>query len=616
MQLTVRDAQRNARDTEILVTLVRSAAEMRNSFEDMKKFIADQDEYIMDTADSQHEKTVQKIIGGPRPQPMGMSKFQRQKSSDDEDMRTKRQNVFKRALRGLGAKNNVELQNIEAMLTHLLGEVEILRASQEGRPPRGSNSLNSTDNYRGTMDEGYEPEGQAGTSSTGGGDRSDFMSNNSSRQGVAYGGGAARRASENQTRVSTVMEGDEDLEILQPHEQEILDQQVVNEDNLLTPTRDLRGSREALPPASVPLESPRRKPVPENGASSNENTPHMSNTSKPDKHKSSSSSFFPKISRWSKTTASSVGDAFRNSTQSRKDRPYSQVSRSGSDLAVPEEYDYDPYGDDRLRSKTSVVFFFLIVIRPRSTLIPSQVSDNPKYQAHRNSLNLQHPQPRQGPTGRYQYQLETQADAYGPQSPTASEAEHWAAISEPRLLPQGMDGRREALQPNGGPSHDRQSPVSDVYSDSSSAMMELGEEEARLSAASHSSTGNPSGAPPPRPPKIRASEDNGPLIPDRPPKIAMSPAPNTNNTRQPTYVDHVAAQRGSSLSPAAMTTPMRKPSGPRPISSSGQWSGSPSQGRAINGAGNAGHLADVKKTRFRGSPNHIDSSSDDSLGYH
>lgn len=35
--------------------------------------------------------------------------------------------------------------------------------------------------------------------------------------------------------------------------------------------------------------------------------------------------------------------------------------------------------------------------------------DDPKYQAHRNSLLLQHPQPRQGTTGRHQSQLETQA---------------------------------------------------------------------------------------------------------------------------------------------------------------------------------------------------------------
>lgn len=37
--LTVRDAHRNARDTEVLVTLVRSAAEMRNSFGEIKSFI-------------------------------------------------------------------------------------------------------------------------------------------------------------------------------------------------------------------------------------------------------------------------------------------------------------------------------------------------------------------------------------------------------------------------------------------------------------------------------------------------------------------------------------------------------------------------------------------------
>jgi hypothetical protein len=37
--------------------------------------------------------------------------------------------------------------------------------------------------------------------------------------------------------------------------------------------------------------------------------------------------------------------------------------------------------------------------------------DDPKYQAHRNSLLLQHPQPRQGPTSRHQNTLEDQAHA-------------------------------------------------------------------------------------------------------------------------------------------------------------------------------------------------------------
>ncbi|KAH0321589.1 hypothetical protein KCU84_g12262, partial [Aureobasidium melanogenum] len=67
--LTVRDAHRNARDTEILVTLVRSAAEMRHEFEEMKKFIAEQDRKIMENTDRDAEYTVKKVLGGPRPQP-------------------------------------------------------------------------------------------------------------------------------------------------------------------------------------------------------------------------------------------------------------------------------------------------------------------------------------------------------------------------------------------------------------------------------------------------------------------------------------------------------------------------------------------------------------------
>ena len=47
--------------------------------------------------------------------------------------------------------------------------------------------------------------------------------------------------------------------------------------------------------------------------------------------------------------------------------------------------------------------------------------DDPKYQAHRNSLLLEHPQPRQGPTSRHQNNLETKAHAFGDDSATASD---------------------------------------------------------------------------------------------------------------------------------------------------------------------------------------------------
>ena len=465
--LTVRDAQRNARDTEILVTLVRSAAEMRNSFEDMKRFIAEQDDLIMDEAEKHHEKT-QKIIGGPRPQPLGTPRFPRQTiSEEDEDIPTKRQNVFKRALKGLGSKNSNELQNIEAMLMQLLGEVENLRGIQTGQStstgiqPR---SLNSADNVRAPTDPGYEPEGQAGTSSTG--DRSGFFSNNSSRQADHWAQGSGRRESGN--RVSTVLEGDEDLESHELPQQNRVNLQIANGTSIQSPARDLRREREVSRGVSEPLTTPPRMQQPAAGTSSNENTPRISSDSKPDRRrKSISSSFFPKISRWSKTTASSIGENFRATT---KPRPYSEASHSGEHV---DDYAYDPHGDDRLRSNNSLANeqYQGQENRPPSPLIPSQVSENPKYQAHRNSLNLQHPQPRQGPTGRYQHQLETEAQNYGedPFSPTSQTSSQWEHHGGAQA-PVDVNTNSQARYAHGG----HLSPISDGgYSETSSAMMDM-----------------------------------------------------------------------------------------------------------------------------------------------
>jgi hypothetical protein len=532
--LTVRDAQRNARDTEILVTLVRSAAEMRNSFEDMKRFIAEQDDLIIEEAERLHEKT-QKIIGGPRPQPLGTPRFARRTASEEEDdLRTKRQNVFKRALKGLGSKNSSELQNIEAMLMQLLGEVENLRSIQTGQntstsihPP----SLNSAEHIRAPTDPGYEPEGQAGTSSTG--DRSGFFSNNSSRQADHWAQGSGRRESGN--RVSTVMEGDEDLESFEPNQQSARNLQNANGTPLQSPVRNLRAESEVPRGASEPLATPPRMPQPAAGTSSNENTPRISSDGKPDRRrKSISSSFFPKISRWSKTTASSISENFRGTNS--KTRPYSPASQSGEPV---DDFNYDPRGDDRLRSNNSLAKeqYQGQGNRPPSPLIPSQVSDNPKYQAHRNSLNLQHPQPRQGPTGRYQYQLETEAQNYGedpfsPTSQTSSQWEHQAGTQAPADMNTNVTHRYE----HGG----HLSPISDGgYSETSSAMMDISKGQHEGSLRSTSSRSSMGKAGPPRPPKIL---DNEPLVPQRPPKIAMSPAA----SRQATYVDHVNAARAGS----------------------------------------------------------------------
>jgi hypothetical protein len=118
LQLTVRDAQRNARDTEILVTLVRSAAEMRNSFEDIKKALADQQRNIITEVDHNTERSVQKVLQGPRPPPPSTPRRPRNSKAEDDaedEGRAKRANMFKRALKGLSMRSSTDLERIEDM---------------------------------------------------------------------------------------------------------------------------------------------------------------------------------------------------------------------------------------------------------------------------------------------------------------------------------------------------------------------------------------------------------------------------------------------------------------------------------------------------------------------
>ncbi|KAL2216260.1 hypothetical protein M432DRAFT_634109 [Thermoascus aurantiacus ATCC 26904] len=504
--LTVRDAQRNARDTEILVTLVRSAAEMRNSFEEMKKFIAQQDELLMEASEKQAER-IHKVIGGPRPQPpsgyRSRQQQQQQQADDNEDLRSKRRNVFKRALKGLSLKSSNDLSKIEEMLEQLLEEVEALRAAQEGRRPGAA----------GAQPDGYEPEGQAGTSSNG--DQSGYLSN-SSRTAPDSQGAGARRGPEG--RPSTVLEEDEGMD--GPEQDQMM-------------ARDERGD-------SVQLETPPRAQG-ATGPYSNGTTPQAST-------EKSRKSFFPKFTRWSKTTASSTGENTRNTVlPGRKERPFSEASRSGSDLLAHGPYDtakyYDPQGDDRLRSTYTLdeQLQQRQENRPPSPLVPSQVSEKPKYQAHRDSLDLKHPQPRQGPTDRYQTQLESQAQNFV--SPITPSSDPWGSSSSLQPTATGNTNRYSAPG--------RLSPISDAgYSDTSSA--------------------------PPRPPKIM---DDGPLVPQRPLK--------TNEGEQPpSYLERMTSRSSAVRS----SPPQRRPTGPRPLTSSSSQH-SP---------------ANPRRHRFRDSPVQVD----------
>ena len=586
------------------MTLVRSAAEMRNSFEEMKKFIAEQDDVLADHSNKQHDRTIQKLmIGGPRPQPGGAPRLARQISGeeDGDDPAAKKRNIFRRALKGLGNRNQNDIGRIEERLAQLLEEVQGLKDVQERGPSATATrpeSIDSYNNMRAAAPEGYELEGQAGTGSTG---HSGYFSGPPSRGPSAMRGIDFRHGSQN--RVSTVLEADEELDA---HEQNVLDNQFENNEQLLTPTK--------LNPraGSVPLTTPPQVHVP-TGAQSTEHTPKTS-SDRTRKHKSNSSSFVPKFSRWSKTTTSSTADNNRNSN-GRRERPLSEASRSGELQQYDNGY-YSPNGDDRIRSKESFVNDPAVTAqaqhqdnvegnRPPSPLIPSVVSsnDDPKYQAVRNSINLQHPQPRPGPTHRYQTHLESQAQNFsGTRSPISPTSDTFG--SDPtlaRYMPapgQRYSGHAGTMSPvisEGG------------YSEGSAA------ERA---------------AAPPRPPKIK---DEGPLIPSsssaagpsRPPKLTGKDnrptfaSPLSTEHLQPEQRDSGASyESASNVRPAPTSSKIpadreeqakndsprlstgagparRGPSGPRPITSSGSYSPE-KEGQ-------------VARTRYRGTPNPVPS---------
>lgn len=482
--LTVRDAQRNARDTEILVSLVRSAAEMRQNFEEMRHFIKDQDRMIMANTDRDAEQTVQRVLGGPRPQPLGSPRTPRQSQTSSEDVQTKRKGVLSRALRGLKGNKNAsasDLARIEDMLMQVLDNVEDLKHQGviPSRQPMSSytnvtnESMDSYEKLRAAPDSGYEPETNADTGSTPShsghlsvtprGDKSQFHSGYNGRPGSI-------------NRVSTVMEGDEDERseryydddeesYLEPHERDVLDHQFEHEKKLLSPRQG----------GFTPTHTPPQRGTP--GSQGNDMTPRTADKDR--KHKSNSSSIFaaiPKISRWSKTTSSSAApdaNGIESPNTARNQRPISRGSRVSSMQSydsedfIPQEDDddYTSYAStipgDRRQNPNAEVRSMRSqgsrLTRTPSPLIPSEASynrddddygynqqqsrqmqqsqsqqqhhqpqrspvqqladfnepefDDPKYQAHRNSLLLQHPQPRQGPTSRHQNTLEDQAHA-------------------------------------------------------------------------------------------------------------------------------------------------------------------------------------------------------------
>ncbi|KAJ1326304.1 Dim2-associated protein 1 [Microdochium nivale] len=469
--LMVRDAQRSARDTEMLVTLVQSAAEMRNSFEDIKRMLADTEDQIITEIKDNTEQTVKRHLGGPRPFP-GSSPRSIQEDSQAgamDEVAKKKRSFLRRALQGLGSKGANDLGRIEDMLMQLLTDVDVLKHQTAG-PSDASPGAQSMRSVEGQEPEdqydeqGYEPEGRAGTSTASYASQSGALSTgkNSGRLGHD------RKISDN--RISTVPEGNEDE----------YDDTYVTAANQYSPQQ--RGYLSPAPQltrgGSVPLNTPppqSSQHVP--NSFSNENTPR---TDDGKKHKSrGSATFFPKISRWSETTTSSLGKVFRsnntkkNSGEAPEDFLQHPASRSGSVDEYDTRYQYDSYGQDKLHSGFSEhdlsanVGASGALEQPQSSFgghgpPPASYAtpEDPKYKAHRNSLNLMHPQPRPGQS--FRTALESSAQVYdGPMSPNSAD---WAgsATSLNRFPEQNTNrySDNSALTGQGGDSyHWQQSPA-------------------------------------------------------------------------------------------------------------------------------------------------------------
>lgn len=439
--LMVRDAQRSARDTEILVTLVRSATEMRNNFEDLKRLLADTEDVIITEVKDNTEKSVQRAINGPRPYP-GSTRHSIQGGSqagtiNGDDAAAKKRSIFRRALKGLGAKGANDLGRIEDMLMQLLNEVDVLKAQTAPGNMQGNQSgqlLGEQSSYdhlqpevQDEQDHGYEPEGHAGTSTTSHASQSGYLSIQSRGTSVKQGYDN-RKASAH--RISTVPEDNEEDYDHGRRDDEL---------HMMTPAaHEQRGG-------SVPLATPPGAAAQTQHSMSNENTPR---TEESKKRKSGRSSWFriPRISRWSETTASSGVPESGHSKHSSRDENanfHTGASHSGSLENYQDNYQFSapqPVESDKLHtgfSETDLAQHgyheehegMMYGHMQSSQTDPNWVSMNmtpeeAKYKAHRDSLNLVHPQPRQGQTERFKAALESQA--LGFDSPLSPKSADWA----------------------------------------------------------------------------------------------------------------------------------------------------------------------------------------------
>ncbi|KAG6007053.1 hypothetical protein E4U21_006413 [Claviceps maximensis] len=465
--LMVRDAQRSARDTEIVALLMNAALEMRNSFREMKELVQDTGDDVIFSSVENTEK-LQKTINGPRPYPStGTTPRSIQSPSHAgtlEENGIKKKNLWKRALQGLSNKGTNDLSRIEDMLMHLLGEVDVLK-TQTARPAStGGPGRSYEDSQPQTPqghDKGYEARGSSPPAHAHQPPANLSMRSRGAEGFIGGGGGGVVVGSGergySERRGSTVPANEIEKANVSDSDSESENENEYRYDGASPSAQRSTGdylqtlaqTDKIQRVGSVPLETPPSlAPAVEPQPQSAENTPR---TDKGKKNKSSSAmGWLPRISRWSGTTASSVGKALRGKKGPKNDDSQQTRTRSGSSLSsydgdvdpayVPELYD----GDDKLLRRLSDLNIAATQGDNRTSssfnggLSPTQhmTPEDPKYKAHRNSLNLQHPQPRPAQTERFRTALESSAQEYN-HNPLTPRSTDWAgsATSLNRLPP-------------------------------------------------------------------------------------------------------------------------------------------------------------------------------------
>ncbi|KAB8342954.1 hypothetical protein FH972_022550 [Carpinus fangiana] len=250
--LTVRDGQRNARDTEILVTLVRSAAEMRNSFEDMKNFVEAQNRVNIPRSDAAADRSLNKALSGPgRIAPSTSPRVARSSIALDDNS-GKKKNIFQRALKGLTGKNTTDLSRMEEMLMQLLDEVEALRTSQGTTlvPTLQQQELNSFEQLRSVPEAQLgDTIGQQTISKPSTTEISGYVPGASQAPKLAWSGGEIGAQRADVSRFRPLLEGDEDN--VQDSED------IERDDGILTPTDEARyGDRAVNKTAALESHNP------------------------------------------------------------------------------------------------------------------------------------------------------------------------------------------------------------------------------------------------------------------------------------------------------------------------------------------------------------------------